>query len=351
VMDALGIERSAVMAQADGVAVACLFAATNPERLSHLVLISGSARMLADEDYPCGLPAEDVEAALASLERDWGDSSAPAGIDLLTPSRAHDPAWRRTLARIQRLSCPPAAARAHWESAVLVDVRGILAAVQTRTLLVHSRYDRLFPFEQGRWLAGHLPDARLLELDHLDHLFPGAAAPEVVEFITGERPHVSADNALVTVLFTDIVGSTRSAAAAGDEEWRLTLDRHDAMTRRQIVRHGGREIKSTGDGFLATFTGPAGAIEAACAIRDGATALGIDLRAGLHTGIVELRAEDLAGTAVNLAARVMACAGPCEVMVSRTVVDLLAGSNFVFADRGSRELKGLSGSWQLFAVE
>jgi class 3 adenylate cyclase/pimeloyl-ACP methyl ester carboxylesterase len=349
VMDAAGMDAAVLIAQADGVPASCAFAASHPERVTHLAIYAGSARMLAAEDYEVGLPPEFAELALSQIETRWGDATEPAAIELLSPSRAGDASWRRTLARAQRLSCTPAAARAHWQATFELDIRGILDAIRAPTLAVHSARDLVYPVAQGRWLADHIANAKFVELDHVDHLSPGAFVPEVVEFVRGDRSVVT-ETALMTILFTDIVGSTSAAAELGDGEWRIVLDRHDAMTRRQLVRHGGREVKRTGDGFLCTFSGPAAAIEAASAIRDGAKALGMEVRGGVHTGTVELREDDIAGAAVNLAARIQAEAQPSEILVSRTVRDLLVGSAFRFADRGAHELKGVPESWQLYGV-
>jgi class 3 adenylate cyclase len=208
----------------------------------------------------------------------------------------------------------------------------------------------MYPVDQGRWYAEHIAGARFVELPGEDHFTMAGTVEEIEEFVTGQRGRATPDTALATILFTDIVDSTQSAAAAGDRRWRELLDLHDAMVRRQLERFRGREIKHTGDGFLATFDGPARAIEAAWAIRDGSQALDLEIRAGLHTGVIELRGSDVSGTAVNLAARVQAAARPSEVLVSRTVADLLAGSSFTFTDRGSQELKGVPGVWQLFSV-
>jgi class 3 adenylate cyclase/alpha-beta hydrolase superfamily lysophospholipase len=350
VMDAVGVERAVLVAQADGVPVATVFAATFPERVSGLVAYAASARMLPAPGYASGVSAEAWEMQLDALEQRWGNPEHPAGIEVITPSRVDDPDWRSTLARMQRLTFSPPAARAYMRMVLYQDIRSILPAVQVPTLVLHRTGDRFVPLEQGRWYAEHIAGARLVELPGNDHFTNEGCPEEIEEFVTGHRGRGSPDNALATILFTDIVDSTQTATSLGDRKWRALLDLHDAMVRRQLERFRGQEIKHTGDGFLATFDGPARAIEAAWAIRDGSQALGMEIRAGLHTGVIELRGSDVSGTAVNLAARVQACAASSEVLVSRTVADLLAGSSFSFVDRGAHALKGVSSAWQLYAV-
>ena len=350
VMDAIEIKRAVLLAQADGVPLATVFAATFPDRVSGLIAYAASARMLPEAGYCTGLPPAQWEEQLDILEGRWGDPDQPAGIEVITPSRVNDSAWRSTLARIQRLTFSPPTARAYRRMVVYQDIRDVLPAVGVPTLVLHRQGDLMYPVDQGRWYAEHIAGARFVELPGEDHFTMAGTVEEIEEFVTGKRGRATPDTALATILFTDIVDSTQSAAAAGDRRWREPLDLHDAMVRRQLERFRGREIKHTGDGFLATFDGPARAIEAAWAIRDGSQALDLEIRAGLHTGVIELRGSDVSGTAVNLAARVQAAARPSEVLVSRTVADLLAGSSFTFTDRGSQELKGVPGLWQLFSV-
>jgi class 3 adenylate cyclase len=350
VMDAVGIKRTVLLAQADGVPLATVFAATFPDRVTGLIAYGASARMLPEPGYDTGLLPEQWEEVLEVLEGRWGDPDQPAGIEVVTPSRVNDAAWRSTLARMQRLTFSPPTARAYLRMVVHQDIRDVLPAVNVPTLVLHRRGDLLYPIEQGRWYAEHIAGARFVELPGEDHFTMAGTVEDIEEFITGRRGRATADTALATILFTDIVDSTRSAAAAGDRRWRELLDLHDAMVRRQLERFRGQEVKHTGDGFLATFDGPARAIEGAWAIRDGSQALDLEIRAGLHTGVIELRGSDVSGTAVNLAARVQAAAHPSEVLVSRTVADLLAGSSFTFNDRGAHQLKGVPGVWQLFSV-
>jgi class 3 adenylate cyclase len=251
---------------------------------------------------------------------------------------------------MQRLTFSPPAARAYMRMVLYQDIRDVLPAVQVPTLVLHRQGDLMYPVDQGRWYAQHVAGARFVEVAGESHFTMEGCVEEIEEFVTGHRGAGSPDSALATILFTDIVDSTQTAASLGDHDWRALLDRHDAMVRRQLERFRGQEIKHTGDGFLATFDGPARAIEGAWAVRDGSQALGLEIRAGLHTGVIELRGSDVSGAAVNLAARVQARAEPSEVLVSRTVADLLAGSSFTFADRGSHQLKGVPQAWQLYGV-
>ena len=350
VMDAAGVESAVLSAQADGVPSATLFAATYPERVASLLVYAASARMLPAADYPYGVRWEIWERHLSELERRWGDTHNPAAVEVVSPSRAHDSTWRHTLARLQRLSCTPKAACEYLKAVVKLDIRDVLPAIQAPTLVAHAAGDLLYSVEQARWFAEHVAGAQFVIQEQTDHLAAGTFRAETLEFLTGHRPPSPEESALATILFTDIVDSTRQASQMGDAKWRALIDHHDQMIRRQLKRYGGREIKSTGDGFLATFDGPAAAIEAASAMLDGARMLGIELRAGLHAGVVELRGNDIGGLAVNVAARVQSCATPSEILVSRTIADLLTGSGFTFADRGSHTLKGVPGDWQLYAV-
>ena len=350
VMDAAGSERAVILGQADGVPAATMFAATFPERVSGLVVYGASARLLPDDGYVPALPADAWEQVLDSFEARWGNPDEPASIELITPSRVDDARWRSILARMQRVTSSPSAAREHMRTAMALDIRDVLPAVGAPTLVIQRAGDLIYPAAQARWFAEHVEDARYVEIPGTDHFSIEHTVDELEEFVTGHRGGGAPDSALVTILFTDIVDSTRTAASLGDRTWSEMLDRHDAMVRRQLGRFRGQEIKHTGDGFLATFDGPARAIDAARAIRDGSSALDMEIRAGLHTGVVELRGPDVSGTAVNIAARVQACAQPSEVLVSRTLADLLAGTKLELSDRGSHELKGVTGAWQLYAV-
>jgi class 3 adenylate cyclase len=350
VMDAAGMESAVVVAEADAVPAAAVFCAKHPERVTMFAAFSASARVLPDQDYPWGLSWEAHEHILDEQMPRWGNRRNPAWLEILAPSRADNLVWRGFVARAQRLACTPRAARAYVGENILLDVRHVLHDIQAPTLVGHASGDLVYPIEQARWFAEHIPDARLVTWKHTDHMSLGLFTAEVLEFITGSRPKELSDTRLATVLFTDIVDSTRRASDLGDDAWGLLLDAHDAAVRRELDRYDGREIAKTGDGFLAPFEAPTAAIEAACDIRDDVRALGIEIRAGLHTGLVVVRGSEVAGTALNIASRVQSCAAPSEVLVSRTVADLLAGSDLALAERGSHALKGLPDDWQLYAV-
>ncbi|HVM58242.1 MAG TPA: adenylate/guanylate cyclase domain-containing protein [Gaiellaceae bacterium] len=351
VMDAAGVEQAALFGVSEGGPLTLLFAATYPERVRALALYGTWARVLEAPDYPWGVGPGLLHEFAAGLEEGWGTGIALAAF---APSRAEDARFLQWWARFQRLSASPADARAVIEGAAEIDVRHALPTVTAPALVLHRTGDRLFSVEGGRYLAEHLPNCRFVEHEGSDHLFwtegQDELLDEVEEFLTGARAAPDPDRVLATILVTDIVGSTRRAAELGDAAWRRLLDSHDALVRQELGRYLGREVKATGDGFVARFDGPLRAIRCAQAIAAGAPALGLDVRSGLHTGECELRGDDLGGLAMHVAARVAAEAGPGEVLVSRTVTDLLAGSEVAFDDRGERELKGVPGSWRLFAV-
>ncbi|HEV2896136.1 MAG TPA: adenylate/guanylate cyclase domain-containing protein, partial [Actinomycetota bacterium] len=353
VMDAAGSRQAALMATtAEAGPMALFFAATRPERTRALILGNASARYVADDDYPIGLPPERVEALIARVEESWGTGDRVAdGI----PSRAGDERFRRWMARMQRSIASPRTVRVFLRALFEVDVRPLLPLVQAPTLVLHRRDFPLLPIEHGRYLAEHIPNARLVELPGSDGPLawetPELTLGPIEEFLTGVRASAPASRVLATVLFTDIVGSTERAAELGDRRWRELLQVHDDLGTRLVEQSGGRVVKSTGDGLLATFDGPGRAIAGAVALRDVLGDIDVQIRAGLHAGEVELRDDgDVGGIAVHIAARIMAEAGPGEVVVSRTVRDLVAGSDRPLEDRGSHRLKGVDGDWQLFAV-
>lgn len=302
-------------------------------------------------DYPWGLPPAAVEGALSSIEEGWPRGDA---LDVLAPSVSADPGFTQRWARFQRMSASVGAAVAIMRMNFQTDVRSALPLVSAPTLIIQRSGDHLIRPGHGRYLAEHIPRATYLELPGEDHLFflgdNESVLGEIEEFLTGARTDTEPERALATVLFTDIVESTKRAAALGDRQWRDMLERHDQLVRRQLERHRGRLVQTTGDGVLATFDGPARAIRYAGSLRDALRSLDLEIRAGIHTGEVELRGNDLAGIAVHIAARVQALARPSEVLVSRTVVDLAAGSGIEFEDRGEQELKGVPGTWKLFAA-
>jgi class 3 adenylate cyclase len=351
VMDAVDLERASLFGFSEGGSLAILFAATYPHRTASLVLWGSYASMVRRPDYPWGLTPDEIERAARAYAERWGTG---AGLSAFLPSRGGDAAATRWWARFQRLAASPAAAVALLRMNAEIDVRGALSAISAPTLVLHRREDVISAVEHGRYLAQHISGARLVEFEGADHWpWVGEMSPiveEIEEFLTGARHEPEPERALATVLFTDIVGSTELAAQLGDRTWRNLLQRHDAMVRDALARHRGREVKTIGDGFLATFDGPARAIRCAFAIRDNARHLGLDVRAGLHTGECELIGDDIGGLGVHIGARVAALARPSEVLVSRTVTDLVAGAGIAFESRGMHQLKGVPGDWELFAV-
>ena len=351
VMDAAGAERVALMGFLEGGPLAMLFAATHPEKVSALVLYGTFARSRWAPDYDWAPKDEEraprIEAGIAQ----WGRGGVTSG---LAPSRLGDPAFVEWAGRMERYSASPGTIRRILKAVGETDVRHVLPTIRVPTLVMHRRDDGFMKVEHSRYLAEHIPRARYVELEGSDSLFSvgdsDAMLGEVEEFLTGARHAREPDRVLATVLFTDIVGSTERAAAMGDSGWRSVLERHDQLVRREVERHRGRCVKSTGDGVLATFDGPARAIRAAESIGEGVRRLGVDIRAGLHTGEVELMGDDMGGLAVHIGARVMAQAEAGEVLVSSTVKDLVVGSGIDFSERGSHELKGVPGEWRLFAV-
>jgi pimeloyl-ACP methyl ester carboxylesterase len=352
VMDAAGSERADVFGISEGGAMAMLLAATHPGRVEALVLYGSFARLLASPDYPIGVSEQQLAKLAEVSARGWGEG---IGLGAWAPSRQNDDELRQWWARLQRVAASPGMVHNIFSLYPALDIREVLPTIQAPTLVVHRRRDRMIYLAMGRYLADHIPGAKLVELDGTDHLFftgdADAIVDEIQEFLTGVRPRPPVERVLATVLFTDIVGSTERAAELGDEAWLELLRSHDALVRRQLERFQGREVNTMGDGFIATFDGPARAIRCATAIRDAVRAIGLEVRAGLHTGEVELSDGDVAGIAVHLAARVASAADAGEVLVSRTVVDLVAGSGLGFAARGRYALKGVPEEWELFAVE
>jgi pimeloyl-ACP methyl ester carboxylesterase len=351
VMDAAGSERADVVGVSEGGAMAALFAAVDPERTRSLVLYGTFARVLWAPDYPWGVSAELHAQLLELAEARWGDGM---GLSAWAPSCADDVRMRAWWARFQRTAASPGMAHKVLALYPQIDIRAALGTIGVPTLVLHRRDDRMVNVAMGRYLAEHIPGAKLVELDGADHLFwvgdADAILDEIEEFLTGVRRGPEPDRVLATVLFTDLVGSTEHAVELGDTRWRYLLESHQAQVRRQLERFRGREIKTTGDGFLATFDGPARAIRCAQAVVDQSRGLGLETRAGLHTGECELIDDDVGGIAVHIAARVAALADAGEVLVSSTVKDLVAGSGLTFADRGVHALKGVPDKWRLFAA-
>jgi class 3 adenylate cyclase/pimeloyl-ACP methyl ester carboxylesterase len=351
VMDAVGIERAALWGISEGGPMCILFAATYPERTSALVLQASFACRMQTPDQPYGLPEDAAEALVAAFEDQWGTGTV---LGSFFPSAMNDLTAREWFARYERNAASPNAMADILRMVADTDVRPILPTISIPTLVVHNAEDLMVPVEHGRYLAEHIPGARYVELPGADHITIQDGEPGVIddieEFLTGHRPAHPSHRVLSTVLFTDICGSTERASALGDRAWRHVLDEHDELSGAEIEHHRGKLIKTTGDGLLATFDGPARAVQCAVAIRDRLRPLGITLRAGVHTGEVEVRGTDVGGIAVHIGSRIAALAEPDEVMVSRTVTDLVAGSGLSFVDRGTHTLKGVPDEWRLFAL-
>jgi class 3 adenylate cyclase len=350
VMDAAGSRIAAVYAQLEGGAMAALFAATHPERTGALVLYEAMARMSWAADYPWA-PRREEREGWAAVE-DWGTGRR---LLALAPSAAEQPRLREWFGRLERLAASPGTARRHLLAVADVDVRTVLGAIQAPTLVLHREGDRSIDIRHSQYLARHIPGARYRELPGAEALTFGPQADvlldEIEEFITGTRPVPETERILATVLFCDIADSTRLAAELGDGRWRELLESLQGGAMRELARFRGRSVKALGDGFLSTFDGPARAIRCALSVRALARERhGVQLRCGLHTGEIELMGADVGGIAVHIAARVLGCAQPGEVMVSGTVRDLVVGSGLQFEDRGEIELRGVPGAWRLSAV-
>jgi class 3 adenylate cyclase/pimeloyl-ACP methyl ester carboxylesterase len=354
VLDAAQSKRAVLYAENDAGAAAILYAALHPERVSALVLLNAAARYLIADDYPIGLDRDTIDAFVGFIQRTWGTDEL---VRTLFPSLRHDPELIAQWAQMERAAATPRTAAAQFRYILEnIDVRRALPLVQVPTLVLATAPSPFAPIEHSQYLLDHIDGARLIELagandvNAMGDLVP-RVIDEVIEFVTGQRPHVETDRVLTTALFTDIVGSTHRLSEIGDRRWRTLLDAHDRTTREQLRRYGGREIKTTGDGFLASFDGPARGIRCARDIIAAAARLGIDVRAGLHTGECERRGDDLSGIAIHIAARVGALARPGEVLVSSTVRDLVAGAGITFEDRGPQSLKGISDQWRVLAVD
>lgn len=348
VMDAIGSKRAVLLGFSEGSCMSVLFAATYPERVSHLILFGGFTR--AADIRPPGMTADELHERLELRVRNWGNGTM---LKAVIPSLAADPA---SLGKFERLASSPGAIRTILQLNGQIDVTSILPAIQVPTLVLHRATDIVVPVDLGRKLAKQLPGAKYVEYPEGDHAYwTGDTEPmlgDIEEFITGHRDHGAdeLERVLATVLFTDIVDSTRSAAAMGDQRWLRLLGDHDQIAKELVGKHRGNLVKSTGDGMVSTFDGPGRAVRCALAFGLAAKQIGIPVRAGLHTGEIEIRGNDIGGIAVHAAARVMSQSGSDEVLVSRVVTDLVAGAGLKFAERGSFELKGLPGKWDLFAA-
>jgi class 3 adenylate cyclase len=347
VMDAAHSERAVLLGISEGGSLATLFAASHPDRCTSLILYGAFAK------FSGWYPTEEKLAGFYRyVEEKWGTGES---VWKYAPSLADDAGFKKIWARHERVGATPAAAKALMRMNQEIDISGVLSAIRVPTLVIHRTEDIAVSIEEGRFLAQHIPHARLAEFAGADHLpYVGAnaddIADEIEEFVTGSRPDVEPDRVLATVMLTDIVDSTKRASELGDRRWRALLDRHDDLVRQEISRLRGREVKALGDGFLATFDGPARAVRCAAAIAEAVKALGLQVRCGLHTGEIELKGTDIAGIAVHIAARIAAQAQGSQVLVSSTVRDLVAGSGLRFVDEGARSLKGISDEVRVFSV-
>lgn len=351
VMEAVGSERAVIFGISEGAAMALLFAASHPDKVSHVISFGGYAKACAGPGYSHMPSYEDREKAVAAWIENWGKGLA---LDSLVPRLAGSEAARRLFGRIERSSTTPNAMRKYFEMNLATDIRDVLPAVRVPTLLMHHEDDMQVPFSNSEFLATKVAGARLVNCGSGGHYYWSAdndrVISEIREFLVGARAAPEGvDRVLATVLFTDIVGSTQAMSELGDTAWRAILDRHDAEAADLIELHRGRFIKSTGDGLLATFDGPGRAVQCAARITEKAESIGIEIRAGLHTGEIEIRGADISGAAVHAAARIEEAAAPSEVIASRTVVDLMVGNTAVrFEELGSHVLKGLPGEWPLY---
>lgn len=351
VMDAVDSQRAAVLGYSEGGPMSCLFAVTYPERTDALILVGSYATQKPKPGHPWGRSEDVQKTIIEGVRKQWGST---IGLAMRAPSVAEEDQFQRWWSRYLRMSASPASALALTRMNYEIDIRHLLPSIRVPTLVIHANRDMTVPVECGHYLAQTIPDARFIDLDTADHLpyigCPDAIVGHVEEFLTGSRSPTIVDRVVKTVMFTDIVDSTVLASQLGDMRWQGVLQDHHAAVRRELGVYRGQEIKTTGDGFLATFDGPARAVQCAQAVRDAVRTLGVSVRIGLHTGECELVTKDIMGIAVHIAARVTAIAGSDEVLVSRTVKDLVAGSGLDFEDRGEHRLKGVDDQWQLFSV-
>lgn len=352
VMDAVGFEKAALFGVSESGSMCALFAASHPSRTSALILYGAYPKRIWSEDYPWAPTLEEREKWIQTLETGWG---RPGDLSVLAPSAADDERFANWFATYGRLSASPAAAVALAKMNTYIDIRDVLGSIHVPTLVIHRIGDGDVSVENGRYIARNIPGAKLVELAGDDHIpwvgDTDAIVDQVEEFLTGSKSPRQIDRVLATILLTDIVGSTEKANQLGDKMWKDLLSHHNEIVRKELVRFGGREVKSTGDGFLCTFDGPARAIRSACSIRDNVRQLGLSIRSGIHTGECELIGQrDIGGIAVHIASRVESIANSGEVLVTSTVKDLVAGSGIQFKDLGMRALKGIPEEWRLFKV-
>ena len=351
VMGAVGSSSAALAGYSEGGPMCALFAATYPENADAIIMIGSYPRRTRTVDFPYGQTEKELEAFIDEIEKNWG---TPFALKERAPSVLEDQNFRQLWARFLRMSTSPAAAVALTRANMMIDIRDILPSIRTPTLLLHALGDETCTIEFSRYMATKIPGAKLLEIDSRDHLPWLEGSDEILsaieEFLTGTRPAVASDRILCTILFTDIVGSTQLAAAKGDRLWNDLLQAHNAAVRQELTAFNGREMNTTGDGFVAIFDGPARAVQCAGAIRDAVKELGIDIRVGLHTGECEVRDENLSGLAFHIASRITDLTPSGEILVSRTIKDLVAGSGLAFESFGTHQLMGVPDEWQLYRV-
>jgi class 3 adenylate cyclase len=350
-LDAVGFERPALVAE-DGTGLTAMrFLVAHPERVSALVLVNSYAHYVREDDYPWGFPPKSLDRFVAASKERWGTAAL---VEILAPSRIDDERFRVWFARSVRFGGGPDQIAEMTRAMFQLDFRALLPAISVPTLVLHREGNRYIRLGAGRYLAEHIPNAKFVVLPGDDHLFfvgdTDALVDEIEDFLTGARSGAEGDVATATILFTDIVSSTQQQTVVGPREWSRLADRHDALIRAALNRHRGREVKSTGDGYLATFEATGRALRCAAEIAAGARDIGLELRAGVHVGEIEQRGDDIAGLAVNIAKRVCDLAGPGELLVSESVRLAMVGSGVEFDERGEHELKGVPGVWRLFAV-
>jgi len=351
VLDTVGLERPAMVGTGESGALAIRFSVTHPDRVGPLVLINSFAHYVQEDDYPWGVPPESLDTVLSTVQERWGTAAA---VEMIAPSRIADERFRAWYSRLMRFTGGPDQLGDTVLASFNYDVRSLLPSISVPTLVLHREGNRFIRLGAGRYLAEHIPSAKFVVLPGDDHLFfvgdTDAVVDEIEEFLTGARSGAEGEVLTMTVLLTDIVASTEHQARVGPREWSRLTDRHDAMVRAALARHRGREVKTTGDGFLATFDATGRALRCAADILAGAKDIGLELRAGVHTGEVEVRGDDIAGVAVTIAKRVCDLAGRGEVLASYAVEGAVAGSGIKFTDRGEHNLKGVPGSWRLFSI-
>jgi class 3 adenylate cyclase len=352
VLDAVGFNCPTVLAGADGAAIAMMFAATYPHRTHALCLWAPLARGLKADDYPLGYTPDEAEVVIAFARDTWGTGES---VHLNAPSKADDPVFVEWYAQFERRSMSPSGFKRFASMVLQIDVRSLLPTIRVPTVIVQRSGNQIVLPELSRYVADHIPNARYIEVDGSDNFWVAGDTEPLLsameELVTGSAHVAAPERVLATIMFTDIISSTEQAASLGDRRWLELLAAHDRVIRRGLQRFGGREIKSTGDGFLATFDGPGRAIRCACNIRDGLRPFGIEIRTGLHTGEIEIRGDDIGGVAVHIGARVSACANAGEVLVSGAIPPLVIGSGIEFENRGEHTLKGVPGTWKLWAVD